>query len=509
MSELEQTPLTDKTLARLRALANGNGINPDSIQLIESKEKVYTLIGTLTLTPQCDIKTSQTLGRIKGKGIKVHASFAELQSEIASIQKSFREDTGWLDQAMDELQRTKGHGWGQEQAHLSWSDKQIILAASENCPVCKGTAQHPCHDCKGLSTIFCHYCEGRGQELCIQCAGTGIHPQDPKTKCPMCHGTRFSLCRFCNGTGKLPCVSCQGRGNTPCASCKGSGFISQEAVVNKGARLDFSHGSSSGLPSGLLRMISRIGDDKLYRGHADISIVKGEPEKKKGVDFVVIKLEAKIPYADIKLRIGRKAGLIVCFGKQGKLSGVPAFLDDSLVEGRKTLAAAATGNATVYEAQKFRALSDALHITLSGKTHPNELRRLYPVGLSAEAAKEIMENVRLMLKHETGRLRRGAASMCFVGFSSLFAVYFMTPTFAPLLEKLSPTGLLITKVALPVLALAMTWAILLTTARSSLKHRYPKATISPSQDIGKTGYITMALIMVAYFAIMFVSGMQG
>jgi len=493
------SPLTDKTLARLRSLAKGNGLTPDALELVETKEKIFSLKGTLTLTAQSDIASSQSLGRIKGKGIRVHTSFADLQNEVQSLQKSFIEDASWLDKALEELERTKGHGWGQDAAHLSWSDKKIHLAATESCPTCRGTAQHPCAECKGLGTLHCYQCEGRGQELCIHCSGTGQDPLDQNHKCPICHGTRFSVCRFCQGNGKTPCLACQGRGFTPCAACKGTGFISQEVEINQGARLDFTLASTSGLPSGLLRMMSRIGNDKLCDAHADISMTYTPPEEKKVSDHAQIALEAKIPYADIKIKFSGKGALVSVFGKMGKLSGVPPFLDAALSETRKELAQAARGQRSLAgTTEAMRLTREALDLVLSGKTHPNELRRLYPVGLSGETAKEIMTNIVLGLKKDTAHMRLYAGAACVAASTLLFLPFFYLPQLTLFLSGLSASLALGIMALLPLGALGGSWIALSHAAKWSLKRKYPQATIASVQHIGKTGYGTLGLIALIY-----------
>lgn len=231
-----------------------------------------------------------------------------MQSEIASIQKSFSEELAGLMKPWRNCAVQKGMDGDKKPRIFHGLIKRSSWLPRKTVPFAKEQLNTPAMTARGLALFSVTIAKDGGKSCASSAQVQAFTHKIRKQKCPMCHGTRFSLCRYCNGTGKLPCVSCQGRGNTPCASCKGSGFVSREVIINKGARVDFSHTSSSGLPSGLLRMISRIGDDKIYRGHADINIIEGEPEKKKSITSVVIKLEAKIPYADIKLRIGKRAG---------------------------------------------------------------------------------------------------------------------------------------------------------------------------------------------------------
>ncbi|HAX90878.1 MAG TPA: hypothetical protein DCY07_01530, partial [Rhodospirillaceae bacterium] len=458
-------------------------------------EDIYTLSGTLKLTPRLDIKTRAYRGRSKVKGLHILPNHAALEADIKERQESFSKDATWIDAAVAEIKKTEGFGWGQHDATLIWDNKTTILAATENCPSCKGAMQHPCNDCHGLGFTVCQYCEGRGQEHCYHCNGRGEDPVNPGKTCPICNGTRFAICRQCQNTGKLPCPTCQGRGQTPCAQCQGAGVMTREAHIKSAARLSFSLGSTSGLPSGLLRAISRIGEDKIFKGHADVTIKPAAaPET---ADKTTILLEAKIAYADLKMRIGTKSGIVSCVGKLARLSGVPAFLDESLTDARRELVRAAHGAVPLEQTLTVRVLSDALKLALTGKVTPNDLRRLYPVGLSGEAAKEIMDNMTLALKTETRSTRIMTAILCIIISGAVFAGVLMTS----FLSALPSITALLVKAALPVIVLGVNWAILTQTARWGLKRKFPTIAMTSKQNIGRTGYATLAAILVLYGAI--------
>lgn len=500
-------PLTDTALARLHALADGNGVETGFITFIDSTEQTHTLKGTLTLTPQLSIKSRTILGRVKGKGRKILTSFEELKTEIQTIEKSFKEDASWLDTALKELEKENGRGWGHTNAHLTWSDQTTLLAATENCPTCRGTAQRNCPECKGIGTLHCYHCEGRGRELCTLCIGTGREPTNPQNRCPTCEGTKYSLCRFCQGTGRMPCPTCHHRGHMVCQDCRGSGCISREVQVKQAADMNFALNSTADLPSGLLRMVSRIGDEGLYKGgHADISIAPLSEEEKAQKERIVLTLEAKIPYADIKMRFGNRAVLVNCFGKKAKISGVPPFLDEALQTQRDELKQSARGLKPVETIWQTRLLRDALQLMLSGKTHGNDLRRLYPIGLSGEVAHEIMENLRLLLKQSTGQTRMLAAGCAVIASGCLFAGLFLTPLFNELIRSLSVPLQLAGLVTLPLLVGSGAWFVLVQSAKWSLQRRFPNVAITLSQNIGKTGYAALALIFLTYLIVLYYSG---
>lgn len=489
----DQKNLTTTALSRLQALAQGNGLAPEAIKLIESKEAIYTLMGVLTMTPHVEVRADSYNGRSRLKGVRVLSTFAALDEEIIKNQQAFEKDSAWVKEAVAELKKTKGFGWGQHESLLTWNDQTTALVATENCPACNGTGQHPCYECQGLGFLVCPHCEGRGQELCYHCGGTGQDPAIPNKPCPICNGTRYTHCRYCNQTGRLLCPHCQGNGFTPCDSCQGAGVITREAHIKKSARLSFSLSATSGLPSGLLRAVSRFGEANLPNGHADIALVPEDPEKPQKKTTLL--LEAKIPYADIKIVINGKGAIIACAGKMGRLLGVPAFLDSALKESRRELARAAHG--AIPLKVTTRAMQDALKLGLEGKTNPNNLRRLYPVGLSGNVAKEIMGHMELALRAQTRKLRLIIAGGCLMASGGLFAIFF----FSPLVVSLPTQAITLLKIALPILVIGTDWLVLSQAARWVLKKKFPALPLATTQSIGRTGYTTLSLVLALYIAL--------
>jgi len=500
--------MTDRTITRLRAYGRGNGIKSEDIILIESKEEIFTVLGNLTLTPHCDVTSRTALGRMKGKAYKVLASFAELRTEVDAIKKEFEDGGAWTEDAIKELENTTGHGWGLHGSLLCWSDKTTILGATENCPTCRGTAQHPCNECHGLGSVPCHNCQSRGQEICPLCAGHGHDPNNPNNKCPTCNGTGWALCRFCQGQMKLPCVHCHGRGNTPCTDCHGSGFISQEVQITKGARMDFAIATTASLPSGLLRSLTRVGEDKLCKGHADITMKPDIDPNAEGPKSgpLLVRLEAKIPYTDIKLKIDGKSSIVSCFGKLGKLSGIPPFLDSSLQEARKHLADAVAGREPIEMALGARAMNEAFGLVLAGKTHPNELRRLYPVGLSGQAAQEIMKNLTQYFRKATARTRLIVSTVCVLVSAMAFCGLFFTSAFNTLAAMGGKLLVAAIKGGFLATALGATWLALQLGARSALSKQLKGTKVAAQQSLGRTGATALGIMTLLYLIILFLSG---
>ncbi|MCL2469065.1 MAG: hypothetical protein FWF24_02385 [Alphaproteobacteria bacterium] len=506
---LDIMPMTDRALKRLRALAKGNAMEPDSIRLIESKEQIYTLNGTLTLTPQFDIQTKQVVGRVKGKGVRLHNSVEALQQEVLLLQRQFSEGTGWVNEAIKELETIKGHGWGQEEAFLTWEgqEKEMHLAASENCTTCGGGGRVPCIGCQGQGRSFCYTCQASGSETCIRCLGTGMEA-DHAQPCTLCHGRRLSPCRFCRGSGKMICPKCQGQAKIPCVQCKAAGVFSQEVHIKQGALLNFSLDSTAHVPSGLLRALSRFKDGQFEQGdHADITMFIDEDEKnKKTKDHLLIQLKAEIPYAEMKIRFGHRAALVGSFGKKGILSGVPPFLDEALSNTLTDLRGAARGKISLAQAAKVRIVHDALDLVLEKKKASHDLRRLYPLGLTAKTAQEIMSNTIEAVKKDTAATRSFVGAAGILVSTGLFAFMFMTPAFEKLAAIAPPLSGIVVLIVMPAFLMALIWQSLHIASRAILAHKYPKAHVSFSQNIGTIGHTTLGIMIALYVLTLYFTG---
>ena len=473
----------------------------EAVQLIDADEAVYILPGHAKLEPTFEPQTKIYAGSVTAKGARVLPSFAALHQEVDRLKSAFLDSTDWLPQALQELKTDPGHGWGQHGAHITLPAKNTLLAATENCPVCRGGARITCHQCQGEQRVVCSQCQGQRQENCFNCFGRGEDPANPQQPCPICHGTRLAPCRFCNATGELACPTCRGSGGTPCADCKGSGKISQEIAAEGQVRLEFNIGRGQDIPSGLLRALDRLEESKLPKGHADVVLIPTDETDPKA-DKTNLRLEASIPYADIHLRLNGKAVKIGAFGKRGVLFGVPAFLDQSLRPWLQPLEKAARGAETLEKALEARALRDALGLELNGKSAPDDLRRRYPLGLSQATARTIMLQMDQALRRMTLKARVLVAALSFVLSACAFAALFLTPLHQTATESLPLASTALLDFLLPVLALGLSWFSLNHATRWVLQKRYPEASLRLGQKIGKIGAGTMTGIVLAYLALL-------
>ena len=388
-------PLADQALSRLRKLAEGNGLSPDKIELVEAQEKTYVIEGITHLTPFCEIHTAAYAGPVHGKERTILPNIGALRMEAQRRQHDFYEKRAWLPAALEELKTATGEGWGLDGAKIGLPQQSVILAANDTCPGCQGRKMFTCVQCHGQGTVVCTYCAGKGLEICYNCAGRGVNPAHPDQPCVICHGKRYIPCRFCKSSGHLICPTCLGKKGTICPQCMGAGVSTQEIALACGATINFSL-KGDAWPSGLRRGLDRLGIVNLIKGHADVVRVPDEPPQKgddeetaaqKKSAAATVRYHATLPYADLRMRFGGGRVMIVSvFGKRGLTMGVPPFLDDALKPARDKLRKAVLGKLALDKVLgDARAMRDAFALVAAGKRARRKFPQALSVGLVAES----------------------------------------------------------------------------------------------------------------------------
>ena len=238
MSDETATPLTDQALARLRKLAEGNGIAPDAIKVFGADEKIYTIKGVTKLTPSVQAQSKTVIGTGHSTYAKILPNFALMKGEVDKETLSFQQRSDWLPAALDQLRAQPAGGWGSNDVKIPLGEFSNAFAATEPCPNCRGQKLTPCQQCNAQGTVPCVQCQGSRYQVCPSCGGQGFYQGQPNQPCPTCSSYGMSLgglraipCRTCSGTGQSVCPVCQGRRGVPCEACKGIGLITQEVTL--------------------------------------------------------------------------------------------------------------------------------------------------------------------------------------------------------------------------------------------------------------------------------------
>jgi hypothetical protein len=520
MPDSPATTLVARALERLQKLADGNGVAPDAIKLIGAEEKTWVLNGTMKLDPLAEAIPGRTPEAAKAAKPVALGNFAALKTEVERRQKVFRDTPSWIPATIKQLKEQPGEGWGLDDVRIPLLEQTVLLSASEACPSCGGAKMLTCQQCGGQGSLTCNHCNGTRQEICYNCNGHGVHASNPNQPCVVCNGRRYIPCRFCQAAGVIICPTCHGQRGIVCSTCKGIGMMTQEITMTFGARTHFLIANNSDLPSGLRRGLDRVGIAGIVNGYADIESVTppvaedddslhevpgmeayAPTPKKEKPPSPEVHYVAHLPYADLRMSFNGKAVLVSSFGKRGALMGVPPFLDNALESWREKLRSATTGKGNMDDALGARVMRDALTLQLSGKTDMRELRKLYPLGLSNEAAQEIMTNMRLALNRHTLHVRAIVAVLCAVLSGGLFVGLFFTQLNVQLTQNLQTYAGMGVDLGLLMLACSLSWLALASVTSFALRKRFPDSKIPLTQKIGKTGYAMLGAIVAMFIVV--------
>lgn len=473
--------LTDFAVQRLRALAEGNGIDLAKIRANNSEEKDVILTGTMRLVPKGEIRTQQLMGRkLKLPAVeKSFTTFTELAAHVQEEQKAFQDNNDWIAEVISDLEKLPGKGWGLEQARIILDNKpDKNFSASETCVRCFGNGSLTCEYCVGRGYLPCHICNERGTENCYNCYGTGQNPQDQNLPCPTCNGTRLSVCRTCQGRKGIPCGNCHANGTSMCPGCEGGGKIVQLSTLNYGAEASFAPGSGAELPSALRRAIDRAGGLKtLANGHAIIAYTKPSDEDQKP-GMMVLSYTAKLRCADIVMQLGDEPKRIAIFGLKRTMLEVPAFLDRSLDDAIKLLQQASKGKGSFTQALETRALKEACELILAGKGLPDNLRKIYPMGLSKNTITLILQTMRQALARQTMAARLAGFLAAFVLALALGGALYQTPLHQSLIISAGKTMGLVVEIFVPLFCALIGYIITGQAALFHLQRVFPKTKLS-------------------------------
>ncbi|HVY12636.1 MAG TPA: hypothetical protein VHB73_03625, partial [Alphaproteobacteria bacterium] len=257
-------PLTDKALLTLRALAEGNGLDPNKIELIGAEEKPMVLRAEMHLNLDVPTTRTQRPGKMAAprKGaplVQTLPSVEAIGQRVAEMKTTLLEGSKWIDEAIEQLKNAPGQGFGMESADITLESLAQTFGASEGCRACYGQGALACQACRGTGGLPCNACQSTGQELCHYCQGTGRHPSLMDQNCPVCNGQARITCRSCFGRRQISCQSCGGKGQTICATCKGQGSFVVEERALPTVRCSFRVVDSADLPSGLRHALDRGG----------------------------------------------------------------------------------------------------------------------------------------------------------------------------------------------------------------------------------------------------------
>lgn len=503
MTETEQ-PLTQYALSRLRKLAEGNGIQPENIDVVSTEETIVALGGLLRLTPKAEVATQRLPGKAASlpKNAQTLNSFTELSNFVAEEQKKYAESDSWFEDIKPEIDALPGKGWGCDNARITHDKKEAVSAfARETCQECQGKGNLTCNMCLGRTYTPCPVCNELGfEQPCYNCFGRGREPQNNDLICHVCNGTLRAICRTCQGQRGIPCGQCKGSGILSCPPCGGSGQIVETSIISFGIDVSFNIGSSGELPAAVRRAFDRYGIGFLTKGHA-LNIDYTKPDEVQKPGMAVLQYTAQVPCADIVMKFGIDRKRIAVFGAKRMLLEVPPFLDYVLEDGVEALASAAKGKSGLEPALKFRALNDACRLILTGQGSAKNFYRLYPFGFDKNSPAKIMRLMRMAINRTTMLARVVAAAvMAMLAGGAGAALYFMPYSSS----RLSMHGLntrLLLEIIVPILCAILGYFMIGKAAQFRLNRLFPGSGAKARHHGGKLAIATALICLAVPFGI--------
>jgi hypothetical protein len=349
-------PITTKALERLRAMAEGNGLDAAAITVLKSDEREYRMLGQLQFAPRYElgIATPQEMKALPAEPLPSADSVRQL-----AAQADF--PSGWHELAGRMLRDLPGGGWGAEAQALRLDEFTRLYAVADICTGCGGAGQRDCDTCQRTGQVDCDYCAPQGRP-------TGRDPQNPSLPCPQCQGTERARCRKCNGNGAFQCPTCRGAGQKTTTYA-----LKMYADIRFGWRPE---GESGDFPTPLLRSIDRAGVAKLGNGHAKVD--RGQFDSETVDTIPTLHLTATLPFATAQFSIAGEKLTAHLLGYKGAILELPTFLDSHL----QTAAHAGT-------LHTLRIYREAQLLSARRGTGA-ELVRHYPAGLSRTMADKLV-----------------------------------------------------------------------------------------------------------------------
>ncbi len=445
----------DQAFETIRNLVKGNKYKPEDVKLEAFEGKVlrfsaYTLM-TLVFEREKSLKpgryeSAKKVETEESANIEMDNAYKALENK-ADLERNVRET------ALN--RKDKGFGIQTDNTYVPLPALKKEFVIFEACRTCKAKGTIQCLPCSGNGRIVCTRCKGTRRTPCKHCGGARMvsMPGDAnrKIQCPICHGQGFVGCILCNQTGYIPCKVCSSRGFTQCPSCQGTAWNSHVFTQEIQARTNFFYPKEN-LPDKVATSMEERNSD--LSEHAIIRIITDNmnlaqwkkiqaslPDTdnpfnkamKEGDICFPILYDVTLPYGHIEYAINDKSYYTFLFGQKAVLTHVSPFLDDLIANGLRKLKDAAELRGNVHEnlmaAGEYRTIKEGIVFTATSslKKARVKLKSANPLGLSDNAATEIISLSDHALKNITKKPRMIGTIIAGLSYAALFCAYFLTP----------------------------------------------------------------------------------
>lgn len=514
--------LLDKALEKMRALAKGNGIDPEDIEHKDFKGKIFHFQARQNYRITSEISHKDVNGREQGQAA---GSKEDIQRSIQTHIDQMTQDKEIIQNTVQILKKRndKGFAINNDVIRLDKYKKTYVLHSA--CNQCGGTAHSNCQMCRGQREVICQQCRGERTSPCPACQGTQfVTGPSGRIPCQRCHGRGRTGCDMCRQTGRIPCRTCKGSGNQDCNGCGATGWRSHVTHLQVKAISTFEYNSSE-LPEEAIKQIDALGPDLVTGEHAKVTIIDdyeqlAKESKENEKDRFHVNYHVKLPFGDIEFTIKDQPIEGKLFGYQPRLLKIPPFLETAISKGIRALNGAAHGKGNIArkigESLQYRILSDILFETAiySPKKAEKIINRKYRFGIRKKTIRDVIIRANRALALVTKKPRSMGLGIGIAAGSVLSALYLLTPLRAGLMSAIKiPQGSEAETVIdiLPIVAgcLATFFAIRIQSSNALKKIFGDK--LSPEQQkqltpkVGNIAYAGYGGLFVAYLIMLEIS----
>lgn len=433
--------IIQRALDRVKSVAAGNGIDPETITLVNFEGEVLHFEARSLFTVKPTVAEKSMPGKEQGE---VCGSASDLQIKITTAIEKTTVNPDIIGYISDVLERRADKGFMIDHLVVKLERLAKKFVYFNSCTSCAG-GKMLCATCHGAGNSNCPKCHAHRTIVCPMCRGTKVSRQKDGSMgtCRKCNGHGEAPCTACRAQGKIKCMPCQGTGRVQCPKCTGTGIISEIAFVSFEAETAFAYDADI-LPPEVPPLIDQLGPVMAVKQHADIQILKENDqrfiqreyevaEKVRVRDGMIVPYYVRLPWGEIEFALGETNLAGKLFGLHPRLLNLPPFLEGPLGPGldRLTQAANNLGNvrANVTEAIGFRAIGDALiaAATMPPKKASQAIRGRWALGLRPDVAHKMVQLADKAVQNLTRKARIFGLVAGLVLTAGFYALYLIGP----------------------------------------------------------------------------------
>mgnify|MGYP003385810149 CR=1 FL=1 len=504
---MSEHKLTLEGIAKIKSVADGNGMETSKVELLGSEEQTLTVHAQMSLKLDMGRETASYPGSFKnlknlpkGRAEKI-TNEKDIEEKIKELKTKAETGGYWSKDAARQLKAETGHGWGLEKADVILDSLTQTYYSDVQCTSCNGSSYIACGGCQATGQVPCMLCQQSGLETCTGCNGTGLNSAYPDQYCSYCNGNRQVYCRECRGQRQSVCIHCKGQGRNKCTTCGGNGLFTTEINIMPTAKAEFTITQSADLPGGFRKAIARAGLKTLAKGHATIAIQE-LANKENGEPY--IPYTAVMPYAEMRVRINGKPMKCVLLGHKCVILDLPNFIDTAMEDKITQFEANMKSPDVLAKALELRVCREAFGLLQLKNADARMLRQLYPTGMSIEMAQRILDVMRKLVHGQTIIARIIAAVVSVLLFVAIDYGIIASGVRLILMAKLKPISVLGFDIALCVGGYFLQNYLLRLVAAKKLQSHLGGNEKVVTQSAGGVGVIAGIAVVLLYMAMLLI-----